>query len=91
MIKKLLELIQNALKKMLGHKSISQLTNTTANTISDKMANALDLWKSIYKDESPWLVEGNRFVRIYNNKHFLRWKHLLLNLEVMKRYKKINQ
>ena len=57
MFKRLLELLQNAIKKMLGYKSIAQLTNNTTNTISDKMLTALDLWKAIYKDESPWLNE----------------------------------
>lgn len=52
MIRKLLNLLYEALEKMLGHKEASDI-GTSA--ISDEMSNAIELWRDIYKDESPWL------------------------------------
>lgn len=57
MIKKLLNLIYEAIEKMIGYKSITDAFELNDNTISDEMSDAFELWKSIYKDESPWLDE----------------------------------
>lgn len=54
MIKKLLNLLYEALEKMLGYKESSDITECA---ISDEMSDAMDLWKKVYKDESPWLDE----------------------------------
>ena len=55
MIKKLLNLIYEAIGKMIGYKSITDAFDIDSVSISDEMSNALDVWKSMYKDESPWL------------------------------------
>ena len=57
MIRKLLNLLYEALEKMLGYKESSDITECA---ISDEMSDAMDLWKKVYKDESPWLddVDG---------------------------------
>lgn len=60
MIKKLLNLLYEALEKMLGYKGMSYITDCA---ISDEMSDALELWKSMYKDESPWL---NEHIGIYS-------------------------
>lgn len=52
MIRKLLNLLYEALERMLGHKEASDIG---ASAISDEMSNAIELWRDIYKDESPWL------------------------------------
>lgn len=54
MIRKLLNLLYDALEKMLGYKGMSDITD---GAISDEMSDALELWKDIYKDESPWLSD----------------------------------
>ena len=54
MIRKLLNLLYEALEKMLGYKGMSDITDCA---ISDEMSDALELWKDIYKDESPWLSD----------------------------------
>ena len=55
MIKRLLSLIYEAIRKMTGYKSITDALELDDSAMSDEMADAIDLWKSIYKDESPWL------------------------------------
>lgn len=55
MFKKLLNLIYEALTKMIGYKSVTESLDISDSVISDKMSAAFDLWKSMYKDESPWL------------------------------------
>lgn len=55
MIKKLLNLIYEAIGKMIGYKSITDAFEIDETGISDEMSNALDVWKFMYKDESPWL------------------------------------
>ena len=51
MIKKLLNLIYEAIGKMIGYKSITDAFEIDGTGISDEMSNALDVWKSMYKDE----------------------------------------
>ena len=55
MIKKLLNLIYEALGKMMGYKSITDAFELDESVVSDAMSDSMDLWKSMYKDESPWL------------------------------------
>ena len=55
MLKKLLRLIQQAIDKMLGYTSISKAIDINEVTISDDMSNAIQLWKQMYRDKSPWL------------------------------------
>ena len=55
MIKKLLNLIYEALGKMMGYKTITDAFDLNDSAVSDEMSDALELWKDMYKDESPWL------------------------------------
>lgn len=57
MLKKLLNLIYEALGKMVGYKSITDAFDIDDSTVSSDMANAFDLWKDMYKDNPPWRDE----------------------------------
>ncbi len=57
MIKRLLNLIYEAIGKMIGYKSITDALELDTSTVSDEMSDAFDLWKDVYKDQSPWLDE----------------------------------
>ena len=63
MIKKLLNLIYEALGRMMGYKSITDAFELDDSVVSDAMSDSMDLWKSMYKDESPWL---NEHIGIYS-------------------------
>lgn len=54
MLRKLLNLIYEALGKMVGYKSITDAFNIQDDTVSDDMSDAMELWKDMYKDEPPW-------------------------------------
>ena len=58
MIKKLLNLIYEAIGKMIGYKSITQAFDIDTSVISDDMSECLSLWKDMYKDDSPWLDDS---------------------------------
>lgn len=57
MIKKLLSLIYAAIEKMVGYKSVTDAFDLSESVVSDVMSDAMDLWKKMYKDKSPWLSE----------------------------------
>ena len=57
MIKKLLKIIQEALNKLFAKKDIKEALNINSDMISDTLINAIELWRQMYKDESPWLDE----------------------------------
>ena len=63
MIRKLLNLIYEALGRMIGYKSITDAFELDDSVVSDVMSDSMDLWKSMYKDESPWL---NEHIGIYS-------------------------
>ena len=63
MIRKLLNLIYEALGRMMGYKSITDAFELDESVVSDAMSDSMDLWKSMYKDESPWL---NEHIGIYS-------------------------
>ena len=54
MLKKLLNLIYEAIEKMVGYKSITDAFDLDDNSVSSDMADAFDLWKNMYKDNPPW-------------------------------------
>lgn len=58
MLQKLIEMIREALSKM---KNTTQDVDTVKNpgiyTISNAMTDAIELWKNMYMDSSPWLNE----------------------------------
>ena len=55
MIRKILNLIYEALSKMVGYKTIIDAYDLEGSAMSDEMSDAIDLWKDIYKDKSPWI------------------------------------
>lgn len=56
MFKKLLELIKQALRKMVQYGSITDvITDRNIYTVSEDMQSAFDLWEKMYEDKSPWL------------------------------------
>lgn len=56
MFKRLMELIQQTLQKLAGYKTVDDVVqNSDVYKISTDMQNAIDLWRDMYKDESPWL------------------------------------
>ena len=55
MIRKLLNLIYEALGRMMGYKSITDAFELDESVVSDAMSDSMDLWKAMYKDESPCL------------------------------------
>ena len=57
MIKKLLKIIQEALNKLFAKKDIKEALNINSDMISDTLINAIEKWRMMYKDESPWLDE----------------------------------
>ena len=59
MIKKLLKLIQEALNKMFEKENINEALNINSTIISEPLTNAIEKWRQMYKDESPWLDEKN--------------------------------
>lgn len=59
MIKKLLKLIQEALNKMFEKEDINKALNINSTMISEPLTNAIEKWRQMYKDESPWLDEKN--------------------------------
>lgn len=58
MFSKLLDLIKQALQKMLSIVDKNNVTDASL-CVSDKMKNALELWEKMYRDESPWLSDSN--------------------------------
>lgn len=58
MLKKLFEYIKQAIRKMVAYKDISTtISGEDTYSLSDEMSEAIELWKNMYKDESPWLSE----------------------------------
>lgn len=58
MLNKLINLIKEALRKMVAYKDVSQTINDVEMyNVSDAMTTAINNWKDIYKDNSSWLDE----------------------------------
>ena len=56
MFKRLMQLIQQTLQKLAGYKTVDDVVqNSDVYKINSDMQNAIDLWRDMYKDESPWL------------------------------------
>lgn len=56
MFSRILEFIRGVVNKLLGKKELEDVLNTSV-AISDKMRDAVSLWSSMYKGDSPWLKE----------------------------------
>ena len=55
MLRKLIELIREAIRKMTKYSSITDLSNIDEVLISDEMSDAMQKWKLMYKNEAPWI------------------------------------
>lgn len=53
MIKEFIERIGQVIRKMLGREKIKDAIGVEV-AVSDKMANGIDLWAKMYKNEPPW-------------------------------------
>lgn len=53
MIKEFIERIGQVIRKMLGREKIKDTIGVEV-AVSDKMANGIDLWAKMYKNEPPW-------------------------------------
>ena len=53
MIKEFIERIGQVIRKMLGREKIKDAIEVEV-AVSDKMANGIDLWAKMYKNEPPW-------------------------------------
>lgn len=53
MIKEFIERIGQVIRKMLGREKIKDAIGAEV-AVSDKMANGIDLWAKMYKNEPPW-------------------------------------
>lgn len=53
MIKEFIERIGQVIRKMLGREKIKDVIGVEV-AVSDKMANGIDLWAKMYKNEPPW-------------------------------------
>ena len=79
MIRKLLNLIYEALGRMMGYKSITDAFELDESVVSDVMSDSMDLWKAMYKDKSPWLNEHLYIQRIcycVNSKYVFIYKKI---------------
>lgn len=59
MFKRLIELIKQAVRKMVQIQNIGEIADKDVHTISEDMMNAIELWEQMYKDKSPWLSDTN--------------------------------
>lgn len=59
MFKKLLDLIMKAVRRMVSYKDIPDVFPEVENGVSEDMQSAIDLWKDMYMDKSPWINEAN--------------------------------
>lgn len=55
MLKKLLELIKDALRRMTKYTDLTELSDVDEILISDEMSDAINKWKMMYKDRAPWV------------------------------------
>lgn len=55
MLKKLLELIKDALRRMTKYTDLTELSDVDEILISDEMSDAIQKWKLMYKNKAPWI------------------------------------
>ncbi len=61
MIKHIIELILQALNKMIGN---AKVDNSIDSSISDTMMNSISLWKKMYKNKAPWVNDDTGVISI---------------------------
>lgn len=59
MIKEFIERIGQVIRKMLGREKIKDTIGVEV-AVSDKMANGIDLWAKMYKNEPPWKEKNTK-------------------------------
>lgn len=59
MIKEFIERIGQVIRKMLGREKIKDAIGVEV-AVSDKMANEIDLWAKMYKNEPPWKEKNTK-------------------------------
>lgn len=59
MIKEFIERIGQVIRKMLGREKIKDAIRVEV-AVSDKMANGIDLWAKMYKNEPPWKEKNTK-------------------------------
>jgi len=59
MIKEFIERIGQVIRKMLGREKIKDAIGVEV-AVSDKMANGIDLWAKMYKNEPPWKEKNTK-------------------------------
>lgn len=55
MFKKILEIIREAIRKMVSYKEVTDIVGGYLETISEDMTEAIDIWKNVYKNKAPWI------------------------------------
>lgn len=55
MLKKLLELIKDALRRMTKYTDLTELSDIDEILISDEMSDAIQKWKLMYKNKASWI------------------------------------
>ena len=55
----LIEALKGVWRKMVKPKTVESILHVTP-TVSNKMKSAIELWKNMYQDESPWITENVR-------------------------------
>lgn len=59
MFKKIVELIKEALRHFVAYNSVTDtVSSPSVFIVSNEMEHALDLWKDMYQDNSPWLNDS---------------------------------
>ena len=61
MIKHLIELIKQALNKMIGN---PKQDNSIDSSVSETMIKAISLWKKMYKNKAPWVSKDTGVISI---------------------------
>lgn len=77
MIKEFIERIGQVIRKMLGREKIKDAIGVEV-AVSDKMANGIDLWAKMYKNEPPGRKRIQSFVDCLlllpeSSQDLLRW------------------
>lgn len=54
MFQRLINMIKEAIRKMVGYKAITEAVNVDDNIVSNVMSERLDLWKDMYKNIPKW-------------------------------------
>jgi hypothetical protein len=65
MFEKLIDLIKQALKKMLGYDNVKSTLAGDVYGVSEEMSKSISLWEQMYKNNAPW-IDTNKGVYSLN-------------------------